>query len=317
MYAIINKHPSVSQIYKDLLLLNRGDLDGAEVEGIETIMKNQLQDALDSVKIKPHVPGSGRTKFKGFWSGYSNTYSHEVVDTSVAVDVINSVGDALTTFPKNFNVHPKIRRLTEGRSRLLANKEAIDWALAELLAFGSFLVEGIPVRLSGQDCRRGTFSQRHSYWYDIETRERYNRSTISRPNQANYCVYNSLLSEAAVLGFDYGYSLAEPNMLIIWEAQFGDFANGAQVIIDQFLASSEEKWGRVSGLVMMLPHGQEGAGPEHSSARLERYLQLCAENNMQVAYCTTAAQHFHILAPSDSLEDPQATHPHDAEGPPA
>ncbi|MHC5068046.1 MAG: 2-oxoglutarate dehydrogenase E1 component, partial [Planctomycetota bacterium] len=162
-------------------------------------------------------------------------------------------------------------------------------------AFGSLLCENIPVRLSGQDSRRGTFSQRHSYWYDVETRERYSPLAHIQEQQARYCVYNSPLIEAGVLGFDYGYSLAEPNMLIIWEAQFGDFVNGAQVIIDQFITSSEAKWGRVSGLVMMLPHGQEGAGPEHSSARLERFLESCAEDNIQVAYCTTAAQHFHIL----------------------
>jgi 2-oxoglutarate dehydrogenase E1 component len=170
-----------------------------------------------------------------------------------------------------------------------------DWAYGEALAFGSLLVEGIPVRLSGQDSRRGTFSHRHSVLYDLETRERYIPLANLTPGQARFCVYNSMLSEAAVLGFDYGYSLDFPQMLCLWEAQFGDFANGAQVVIDQFIASSESKWQRASGIVLLLPHGFEGQGPEHSSARLERFLQLCAEDNMEVCYLTTPAQYFHVL----------------------
>ena len=177
----------------------------------------------------------------------------------------------------------------------MAEKGALDWATAEMLAFGSLLWEETPVRLSGQDSRRGTFSQRHSVLVDTKTGERYIPLNHLRDGQAEFCVYDSLLSEAAVLGFDYGYSLDEPHMLIMWEAQFGDFANGAQVIIDQFIASAESKWGRASGLVMLLPHGYEGQGPEHSSARLERFLQLCAEDNIQVAVPTTPAQYFHLL----------------------
>ncbi|TVR44536.1 MAG: 2-oxoglutarate dehydrogenase E1 component, partial [Planctomycetota bacterium] len=257
------------------------------------IMKNQLQDALDTVKSK----GSKRSRvaFQGHWQGFDNRYRHDVADTSVSRSNLELIGKALSTWPEGFQIHPKIKRMAEERGKAVAEGKDIDWALGELLAFGSLLLEGTPVRLSGQDSRRGTFSQRHSYWYDTTTRERYKPLNHIASEQANFCVYNSFLSEAAVLGFDYGYSLSEPNMLIIWEAQFGDFVNGAQVIIDQFLTSSETKWNRVSGLVMMLPHGQEGMGPEHSSARLERFLQAAAEDNIQVAHCTTAAQHFHIL----------------------
>jgi 2-oxoglutarate dehydrogenase E1 component len=292
MYARIAEHPRVSQLYTKQLL-ERGDIQQTEAEAIATIMQNQLQDALNTVKVKPAK--LTRSRFGGVWEGYTNTYSHEQVETGVGLEVLDRIGTALSSWPAGFNIHPKIKRLAEERGKVVASRGRVDWALAELLAFGSLLAEGIPARLSGQDSRRGTFSQRHCNWYDIKTRARHMPLDHIQPNQARLCVYNSPLSEAAVLGFDYGYSLSEPNMLIMWEAQFGDFVNGAQVIIDQFLTSSESKWGRVSGLVMMLPHGQEGMGPEHSSARLERFLQACAEGNLQVAHCTTAAQHFHIL----------------------
>ncbi len=292
MYARINEHERVSKIYTRQLL-QRKDIAQTEVEAIATIMQNQLGDALTSIKAKPAK--LTRERFGGVWEGMSNRYTHEPVATGVPVRNLEAIGRALSTWPEGFNIHPKIKRMAEERGKTIAAHGRIEWALGELLAYGSLLLEGTPVRLSGQDCRRGTFSQRHSYWYDTTTRERYAPMDHIAQRQAKFCVYNSPLSEAAVLGFDYGYSLAEPNMLITWEAQFGDFVNGAQVIIDQFLSSSESKWGRASGLVMMLPHGQEGAGPEHSSARLERFLQACAEDNMQVAYCTTAAQHFHIL----------------------
>jgi 2-oxoglutarate dehydrogenase E1 component len=292
MYSMISDHPRPSEIYTKQLL-ERGTLEQAEIDGIARIMKNQLQDALDTVKAQKQKPS--RTRFEGVWKGLTDDYSHEVVDTSVPLAELDAIGTALSTWPEDFRIHRKIERLAKERGRLVAERGEVDWALAELLAFGSLLLEGTPVRLSGQDSRRGTFSQRHSYWYDTETRERYKPLNHIREGQSNFCVYNSPLSEAAVLGFDYGYSLSEPNMLVLWEAQFGDFVNGAQVIIDQFISSSESKWGRVSGLVMLLPHGQEGMGPEHSSARLERFLQACAEDNIQVAHCTTAAQHFHIL----------------------
>ncbi len=185
--------------------------------------------------------------------------------------------------------------MLDRRRKVVADGGPIDWALAEALAFGSLVTEGTPVRLSGQDCSRGTFSQRHAVVVDQTTGQEYASLDHIAETQARFEVYDSLLSEAAVLGFEYGYSLADPTTLTLWEAQFGDFANGAQVIIDQFIASAHAKWGRMSGLVMLLPHGYEGQGPEHSSARIERYLQLCAEDNLQVANCTTPAQYFHVL----------------------
>ncbi len=292
MYARISEQERISKLYTRQLL-ERGDLKQEEADAIATIMQNQLQDALNSIKVKPAK--LTRSRGAGVWSGISNTYVHDPVATGVPAERLFAIGKALSTWPADFNIHPKIKKLVEERGKVIANQGRIEWSLGELLAFGSLVLDGIPGRLSGQDCRRGTFSQRHSYWYDIKTRERHAPLDHIAGKQAKFCIYNSPLSEAAVMGFDYGYSLSEPNMLIIWEAQFGDFVNGAQVIIDQFLSSSESKWGRFSGLVLMLPHGQEGAGPEHSSARLERFLQACAEDNLQVAYCTTAAQHFHIL----------------------
>ena len=292
LYAKIARHPRVKDSYRDRLLAD-GVIDQAEAEAMATIQQNQLQDALNTIKQKPARIANSR--FKGVWQGLSNQYGFDAVDTRCPADVLDQIGKALSTWPTDFAIHPKIRKMAEDRGKVIASRGRVEWALGEMLAFGALLTEGTPVRLSGQDCRRGTFSQRHSYWYDINTRARYKPLNHIRADQANLCVYNSPLIEAAVLGFDYGYSISEPNMLIIWEAQFGDFVNGAQVIIDQFLTSSESKWGRVSGMVMMLPHGQEGAGPEHSSARLERFLQAAAEDNIQVAYCTTAAQHFHIL----------------------
>ena len=204
----------------------------------------------------------------------------------------------MTHVPEGFHILPKLKRsLIERRSEAFANGGPFEWSFAETLAFGSLLLEGKPVRLSGQDSRRGTFSQRQSVFYDAETRERFiPLNHITAPGeQATFCVYNSPLSETAVCGFDYGYSLDFPDMLCLWEGQFGDFSNGAQVIIDQFIVSAESKWQRPSGIVLLLPHGYEGQGPEHSSARLERFLQLCAEDNLQVANLTTPAQYFHLL----------------------
>ena len=208
---------------------------------------------------------------------------------------LTEIGLRLTTVPEGFDLHRTIRRLLDNRRKMIETGEGIDWAMAEALAFAALVDEGYPVRLSGQDSERGTFSQRHSVLIDQETEARYIPLNNIRDEQAHFEVINSMLSEEAVLGFEYGYSLAEPNALVLWEAQFGDFANGAQVVFDQFISSGERKWLRMSGLVCLLPHGYEGQGPEHSSARLERYLQLCAEDNMQVANCTTPANYFHIL----------------------
>ena len=210
--------------------------------------------------------------------------------------MLATIVNGLTKTPPNFNVQRKIQRIViDHRRKVFENGGPYEWHYAELLAFGSLLLEGIPVRLSGQDSSRGTFSTRHAVLYDANTAEPYVPLMHLAEKQERICIYNSLLSEAAVLGFDYGYSLDYPGMLCLWEAQFGDFANGAQTIIDQFIVSAESKWQRPSGIVLLLPHGYEGQGPEHSSGRLERFLQLCAEDNLQVCNLTTAAQYFHVL----------------------
>jgi 2-oxoglutarate dehydrogenase E1 component len=211
------------------------------------------------------------------------------------VERLAEIAEGLGTAPPGFEVHRKLAPLLERRRKVVAENGPVDWATGEALAFGSLLLEGTHVRLSGQDSSRGTFSQRHAVVVDQRDGTEYLPLAHLAPSQGRFEVYDSLLSEAAVLGFEYGYSLADPTTLTLWEAQFGDFANGAQVIIDQFIASASTKWQRLSGLVMLLPHGYEGQGPEHSSARVERYLQLCAEDNMQVVNCTTPAQYFHVL----------------------
>ncbi|MFY9684535.1 MAG: 2-oxoglutarate dehydrogenase E1 component, partial [Pseudolabrys sp.] len=216
-------------------------------------------------------------------------------NTGVDVALLRQIGNKITTVPEGFAVHKTIQRFLEHRAKAIESGEGIDWATGEALALCSLLKEGHPVRLSGQDSERGTFSQRHSVLFDQNTEERHTSFNHLGDPQARFEVLNSSLSEEAVLGFEYGYSTAEPNALTMWEAQFGDFANGAQVVFDQFISSGERKWLRMSGLVCLLPHGYEGQGPEHSSARLERFLQMCAEDNMQVANCTTPANYFHIL----------------------
>jgi 2-oxoglutarate dehydrogenase E1 component len=216
-------------------------------------------------------------------------------NTGVAPEVLKGIGKSITAVPQGFHVHRTIQRFLDARAKAIETGEGIDWATAEALAFCSLLLEGHPVRLSGQDSERGTFSQRHSVLIDQENEDRHTPFNHLGGKQARFEVINSMLSEEAVLGFEYGYSLAEPNALTLWEAQFGDFANGAQVLFDQFISSGERKWLRMSGLVCMLPHGYEGQGPEHSSARLERFLQMCAEDNMQVVHATTPANFFHVL----------------------
>jgi 2-oxoglutarate dehydrogenase E1 component len=216
-------------------------------------------------------------------------------NTGVDATMLRDIGKKITTVPQGFTVHRTIQRFLDARAKAIESGEGIDWATGEALAFCSLLKEGHRVRLSGQDSERGTFSQRHSVLFDQNTEERYTPFNHLGNPQGRYEVLNSMLSEEAVLGFEYGYSTAEPSALTLWEAQFGDFANGAQVVFDQFISSGERKWLRMSGLVCLLPHGYEGQGPEHSSARLERYLQMCAEDNMQVANCTTPANYFHIL----------------------
>lgn len=296
LYKIIKNHPRVSEVFlKQALAL--GTITEEEVTESRERTTKHLQEALH--KMKKGLAASGYDKnaaFVGSTAVMQPAYNFDPVTTAVSEEQLNKLVKGLTTVPEGFRILPKIKKnVIEHRQKLLEKRGPYDWAFGEALAFASLLVEGTPVRLSGQDSRRGTFSQRHSVFYDEVTRERFIPLLHLDPNQERFCVYNSPLSEASVLGFDYGYSMDFPKMLCIWEAQFGDFANGAQVIIDQFIASSETKWLRPSSLVMLLPHGYEGMGPEHSSARLERFLQLCAEENMQVCNLTTPAQYFHLL----------------------
>jgi 2-oxoglutarate dehydrogenase E1 component len=293
MYGKIRGRPSLSSIYTEQLIM-MGDLTVAETEAITEKFENKLQAALEEVRTGPSQYPTMHG-FEGQWKGMTSRYSAAPVETGVPQETLLRIVEGLTRVPDNFEMHPTVARIFKNYAREMHEHKPILWPLAELLSFGSLLLEGTPVRLSGQDSRRGTFSQRHSVVYDARTGEPYLPLNDLDPKQAPFSVYDSLLSEAAVLGFEFGYGLDAPHTLVLWEAQFGDFANGAQVIIDQFVASSESKWQRDSGVVMLLPHGYEGQGPEHSSARLERYLQLCAEDNMQVCYPSTPAQYFHLL----------------------
>jgi 2-oxoglutarate dehydrogenase E1 component len=234
---------------------------------------------------------------QGLWGGYRGGPDRDTpeVSTRVPKERLKELLTRITETPSDFNVHPKLKRFLDARREQRDEKKPLDWGTAEALAFASLVTEGATVRLSGQDSRRGTFSHRHAVLHDAVNGRLYTPLAFVQPNQARFEAWDSPLSEAGVLGFEYGYSLDTPDALVIWEAQFGDFANGAQVLIDQFLSSSEDKWYRLSGLVLLLPHGFEGQGPEHSSARLERWLNLCAEDNMQVCNLTTPAQIFHCL----------------------
>jgi 2-oxoglutarate dehydrogenase E1 component len=297
MYRAIRAHDLVSKIYTDKLIAE-GSLTQADSDAIALEYTNAMEasfqraKAIDAARIAAQETVD---QFRGSTAIFQPLYSHVPVVTGVTPEVLAKVAHALTHTPDGFNVNNKIQRLLDNRAKAFAAGGPIEWSYAESLAWGTLLHEGTPVRLSGQDCRRGTFSQRHAYLYDAETRERYAPLDHVSDDQGKLCVYNSLLSEAAVLGFDYGYSLDYPDMLCQWEAQFGDFVNGAQVVIDQFITSSESKWQRVSGIVLLLPHGYEGQGPEHSSARLERFLQLCAEDNIQVCNISTPGNFFHAL----------------------
>ncbi len=308
--GLIKAHKGTLAGYTERLLA-QGVIDQAAADLISAGLKDLLNKAQEKARSKPQDPtidpGSAR------WKGLTNKYTHVEATTAVPKDVLNEICEAMGRVPSGFNVNPKLQPLLKLR-REIPQSNQVAHAEAELLALGSLLVEGFPVRLSGQDCRRGTFTQRHSILRDVNTGEPYNAldniremgfwgtdhapGTLGKDGktrQSKFCVYDSPLSEFSVMGFDYGYSMADPNMLVMWEGQFGDFCNGAQVIIDQYIASSEIKWDRWSGFVLLLPHGYEGAGPEHSSARLERFLLLCGNDNMQVVNCSTAAQFFHVL----------------------
>ena len=292
MYKTIKKHKTTLQLYSERLIAD-GLMPKSEIENCKDNFQEILNNEFDAGKdYKPNKADW----LDGRWSHLNqNKENYQRGSTSISSKSFDQISKALTKKPKNFQLHKTVERQLIGKAEILKAGEALDWATGEALAFGSLLLEGFPVRLSGQDSARGTFSQRHSVLIDQETEERrYPLNHIDK-NQKHYEVIDSMLSEYAVLGFEYGYSLSEPNALVVWEAQFGDFANGAQIMFDQFICSGERKWLRMSGLVMLLPHGFEGQGPEHSSARLERFLQNSAEENWIIANCTTPANYFHIL----------------------
>ncbi|MGQ2992300.1 2-oxoglutarate dehydrogenase E1 component [Brevundimonas sp.] len=291
MYSKIRAQPSTREIYSKRLV-EEGVLTQAEVDAELARFEAWLDEQFEAGKT---FKAEKADWLDGQWQGLAAPKEEARGETGVPLAKLKDLGHRLTTIPNSIDMHKTLKRVIDGRREAIDSGENLDWATAESLAFASLVDEGFPVRLSGQDSVRGTFSQRHSGIVDQTTEDRYIPLNNLREGQAQFEVIDSALSEEAVLGFEYGYSLADPNTLVLWEAQFGDFVNGAQVVIDQFISSGERKWLRMSGLTMLLPHGYEGQGPEHSSARLERFLQQCAEDNMQVANCTTPANYFHIL----------------------
>jgi 2-oxoglutarate dehydrogenase E1 component len=292
MYTRIKGHKTTLSLYTERLVKD-GLIPEGEIEDMKAAFQARLNDEFEAGReFKPNKADW----LDGRWSHLNKQgEKYQRGKTSIPEKTLAEVGAALTRVPEGFHMHRTVERLLDAKREMFSTGKGFDWATAEALAFGSLLTEGYPVRLAGQDSTRGTFSQRHSAFIDQQTEERHYPLNHIRDGQARYEVIDSALSEYAVLGFEYGYSLAEPNALTLWEAQFGDFANGAQIMFDQFISSGESKWLRMSGLVMLLPHGFEGQGPEHSSARLERFLQLCGQDNWIVANCTTPANYFHIL----------------------
>jgi 2-oxoglutarate dehydrogenase E1 component len=286
-YRKIEAHPQLWQIY--------AEKTGADAEPIVQRVREELDAAQqEAQEIEKSPPMRRLPRYWGAFQGGRYDASFEVA-TAVAEEVLTPVGEALVSYPPGFHVHAKVKKLLEQRLEMARGRRAIDFGMAEALAFGSLLAEGVPVRLTGQDTRRGTFNQRHAALIDIETEEEYVPLEHLARDPAWCEIYNSPLSEASVLGFEYGFSRDYPEALVLWEAQFGDFANGAQIVIDQFIAASEDKWNLLSGIVLLLPHGYEGQGPEHSSARIERFLELAARDNIQICQPSTAAQYFHLL----------------------
>ncbi len=294
MYKEIRAHKTTVQLYSDKLIAE-GLITQAEVEQMRVDWRAKLEEEFDAGQsYKPNKADW----LDGAWAGLrtaDNADEQRRGKTGVPLKQLKEIGKKLVEVPADFKVHRTIQRFLDNRAKMFETGEGIDWATGEALAFATLAMEGHPIRLSGQDVERGTFSQRHTVLYDQETQERYIPLNNLQKGQAIYEAINSMLSEEAVLGYEYGYSLSDPHAMVLWEAQFGDFANGAQVVFDQFISSGERKWLRMSGLVCLLPHGYEGQGPEHSSARLERFLQLCAEDNMQIANVTTPANYYHIL----------------------
>lgn len=292
MYEVIKKHPNVREVYNQKLLA-QGDVHSALVKEMEDNFWKNLQDRLDNIRQKPlpYQLQAPEQAWKNMEHATPQSFDQSP-PTGIPREELDKLLDTITNTPEGFDPVRKIRKLLDEKHKLYVEQGLVDWSTAELLAYASVVADGKDVRLSGQDVQRGTFSHRHSILHDEETGKTYNRLS-SIPGDGKFHVYNSLLSEFAVLAFEYGYAMANPNVLAIWEAQFGDFANGAQSVIDQYICSAETKWHRNSGLVMLLPHGYEGQGPEHSSARLERFLQLCAEDNLVITNITTAANFFH------------------------
>lgn len=295
MYDIIRKHPTLREIYGKQLV-REGSIDQNFFDGYYQEKMDNLQKIYDDTKGNP--PKIKPYKFEGYWKGLRKAKPSDFekpTDTKFDLAKLKDICYKMGEVPANFNPHPKLVKLLETRKSMSQGKELLDWGTAELLAYGSLLSEGTSVRLTGQDCVRGTFTHRHAGLYDVKTGEPYFALDQINGDKVEFCVYDSILSEYAVLGFEYGNATCDPTFLTLWEAQFGDFANGAQIMIDQFLTAGEAKWMQMSGLVLLLPHGYEGQGPEHSSARLERFLQLAAQNNITVANLTTPAQIYHSL----------------------
>ncbi|HUV07050.1 MAG TPA: 2-oxoglutarate dehydrogenase E1 component [Spirochaetia bacterium] len=295
MYKAIKDHPGVASLYSRSLD-EEGIYGLKEQEAFRQRYSRSLKEALEKTQ-KGELVSEIDAYQTGDWKEFDKGYSFTPVKTAVPADTLGRIAERLTAVPEAFQIHPKLKRILEDRKKRYTEGTGLDWASAEALSFGSLLIDGFPIRLSGEDSSRGTFSQRHAVWWDVSTPVPKSFISLNHidAGQAMLSVYDSPLSEFSVLGFEYGYALSQPKSLVIWEAQFGDFANGAQVIIDQFIAAGESKWFRSNGLVMLLPHGFEGQGPEHSSAHLERFLQLCAEDNMQVCNLTTPGQYFHVL----------------------
>jgi len=286
MYQRIDERRSVRELYTETLV-RRGDIPMEEAAQALEDFATRLQEAFE--ETRQLAPAKGLRARRPQPVGVLPR-----IDTGVAREVLDRIYETLEAVPEGFRVHPKLARQFEARSKLVADGE-VDWALGEAFAFGSVLLEGTDIRFAGQDSRRGTFSHRHAVLHDYVTGVEHAPLAHLGPEQGKFWIYDSLLSEYAAMGFEYGYSVVHKDALVCWEAQFGDFANGAQIVIDQFISSAEDKWGQTSGLVLLLPHGYDGQGPEHSSGRIERFLTLCAEDNMQVVNATTAAQYFHLL----------------------
>ncbi len=294
LYETVRSLQPVVENYASTLA-SSGVIDPSEADQAEQRLLDVMDESQQRIRATPVRPTPPAFDDQSTWAGFAKAWSGTPVDTSVPLETIGRICDSFARVPPDFSPHPKLQRLLSERATAVSENAPLDWAMGELLAYGSLLLEGHPIRLTGEDCQRGTFSHRHAVLFDVKTGAAWSPLDHIDVGQSRMCVHNTPVTESACIGFEYGYSLGDPNMLVLWEAQFGDFANVGQVYFDQFIASAERKWRRHSGLVCLLPHGYEGMGPEHSSARLERFLQLCANDNMEVTVPTTPAQMFHLL----------------------